>query len=60
MIEMMIESTSSSSNVHRVVDNNNNTYRNMVMDVMRINWGYDGQCSNHNKDDHNILFIKFN
>jgi len=34
MIEMIIESTSSSSNVDEVVDDNNNPYMNMVMDVI--------------------------
>jgi hypothetical protein len=34
MIERIIESTSSSSNVHEVVDDNNNPYMNMVMDVI--------------------------
>jgi hypothetical protein len=33
----MIGSTSSSSNVHEVVDKTNNSYRNMVMDTMRMN-----------------------
>jgi hypothetical protein len=36
MIERIIESTSSSSNVHEVVDDNNNPYMNMVMDVIGI------------------------
>jgi hypothetical protein len=36
MVERMIGSTSSSSNVYRVVDDNSNPYRNMVMDMMRI------------------------
>jgi hypothetical protein len=33
----MVGSTSSSSNVHEVIDDNSNPYRNMVMDVMRMN-----------------------
>jgi hypothetical protein len=36
----MVVLTSSSSNVHRVIDNNSNPYRNMVMDVMRMNQGH--------------------
>ena len=40
MVEMMVGSTSSSSNMHEVVDDNINPYRNMVMDAMRINQGY--------------------
>jgi len=44
MIEKVVMSTSSSNNVHGVVDDNNNPYRNMVMDVMRMNRCYVGQC----------------
>jgi hypothetical protein len=40
----MVGSTSSSSNVHEVVDDNNNPYKNMVMDAMRINQDYADQC----------------
>ena len=43
MVERMVESTSSATNVYGVVDNNNNPYRNMVMNVMRMNQGVD-QC----------------
>jgi hypothetical protein len=44
MVEKMVGSTSSSSNVHEVVDDNINPYRNMIMDAMRINQGYAAQC----------------
>jgi len=44
MIERIIGSTSSSSNVYEVVDNNNNPYKNMVMNAMRMNQGYVSQC----------------
>jgi len=37
MIEMIVKSTSSSSNVHEVEDDNSNSYKNMVMDAMRMN-----------------------
>ena len=37
MVKRMVGSTSSSNNVHRVVDDNSNSYRNMVMDAMRMN-----------------------
>ena len=40
----MVGSTFNSSNVHGVVDDNSNSYRNMVMDVMRMNHGYVSQC----------------
>jgi hypothetical protein len=29
--------------VHGVVDENNNSYKNMIMDVMRMNQGYSGK-----------------
>jgi hypothetical protein len=45
MIERMIGSTFSSSNVHGVVDDNNNPYRSMVIDAMRMNEGYANECS---------------
>ena len=37
MIERMVGSTSSASNVHGVETDNNNPYRTMVMDAIRIN-----------------------
>jgi hypothetical protein len=37
IVERMIGSTFSSSNVHEVVDDNSNPYRNIVMKMMRIN-----------------------
>jgi hypothetical protein len=40
----MVGLTSSSSNVNKVVDNNSNPYRNIVMDAMRMNQGCAGQC----------------
>jgi hypothetical protein len=45
MVERMVRSTSSASNVHRVVDDNSNPYRNMVMDAIRMNQGHTNQCS---------------
>jgi hypothetical protein len=43
MIENMVGSMFSSSYVHGVVDENNNSYKNMIMDVMRMNQGYSGK-----------------
>jgi hypothetical protein len=37
IVEMMIRSTSSASNVHGVVDDNSNPYRTMVMDTIGMN-----------------------
>jgi hypothetical protein len=38
----MVETTSSASNVHGVVDDNSNLYRTMIMDAMRMNQGHAG------------------
>ena len=40
----MVGSTFSASNVHRGIDDNSNPYRNMVINAMRMNQGYVGQC----------------
>jgi len=37
MVEMMVRSISSSSNVHEVIDDNNNPYKNMVIDAIKMN-----------------------
>jgi hypothetical protein len=42
----MVRSTSSTSNVHGVVDDNSYPYRNMVIDAMKMNQGHIGQMSN--------------
>jgi hypothetical protein len=43
MKQMMVESTYSASNVHGIVDDNSNPYRNMDMNAMRMNQGHTGQ-----------------
>jgi len=45
MIKRIVRPTSSSSNVHGVVDDNHNSYRNMVMDVMKMNQSYTDKFS---------------
>jgi len=45
MVEKMVGSTFSVSNVHGVVNDNSNPYRNIVMNAMRMNQGYAGQYS---------------
>jgi hypothetical protein len=45
MVERMIGSTSSASNVHGVVEDNSNPYRNMIMNAMRMNQSHVGQYS---------------
>ena len=42
IVEKMVRSTSTASNVYRVVDDNCNPCRTMVMDVMRMNQGHAG------------------
>ena len=44
MVERMVGSTSTSSNVYGVVDDTSNPYRNMVMDAMGMNHDHAGQC----------------
>jgi hypothetical protein len=44
MIERVVGSTFSGSNVHEVVNDNNNPYRNMVMDAIRMNEGNVSEC----------------
>ncbi|KAL9359855.1 hypothetical protein Peur_047978 [Populus x canadensis] len=45
MIERMSESTSSVSNMHVVVDDNNNPNKNMTMDTTRMNQGHAKQMA---------------
>jgi hypothetical protein len=40
----MVRSTSNSNNVHRVVDNNSNCYRSMIIDVMKTNQSDASEC----------------
>ena len=58
MVERMVGSTSSSSNMYGVVDDNSNPYSNMVMDVMRMNQGHVNQCSIID-EEHNIDEARF-
>jgi hypothetical protein len=50
MIKRIIGSTSSASNVYGIVDNNNNPYRTMVMDAMRMNQSHVDQFSIVNEE----------
>jgi hypothetical protein len=43
MVKKIVGPISSSSNVHDVVDDYNDLYRNMVMNAMRMNQGYTSQ-----------------
>jgi hypothetical protein len=44
MVEKVVESTSSSSNMHEVGNDNINPYKNMVMDAMRMSEGNVSEC----------------
>lgn len=44
-VAKMVGSTFSSCNVHEVVDANNNSYRNMIMDAMITNQSGANECS---------------
>jgi stress response protein YsnF len=44
MVERMVGSTSSASYVHGVKIDNNNPYRTMIMDAIRMNQGHVIQC----------------
>jgi len=62
MVEMIVGSISSFNNVHGVVDDNSNTYRNMVMDAMRKNYSYVSQCPIVDKEpnaDMTKFFLSF-
>jgi hypothetical protein len=45
MLDRIIRSTSSYRNINKIVDDNSNCYRIMVMDATRINHGYSGDDS---------------
>ena len=44
MVERVVGSTSSASNMHEVGNDNSNPYRNMVMDAMRMSEGNVSEC----------------
>ena len=45
LLERMIGSTSSSSNIYGFTDDNSNSYTSIVMDKIRMNHGYSGEGS---------------
>jgi len=45
MVEKIVGSTSSSSNVYEVVDDNSNRYKSIVMDSTGMNHGDTCECS---------------
>jgi hypothetical protein len=61
MLEKMVGSTSSSRNIYGFVNDNNNSYRSMVMDAMRMNRDYpgEGSCNIPLDEEPNINAAKF-
>jgi len=59
MLERVIKSTSSSNNMHRVVDDNSNYYKNMIMDAMQMNQGDVGECSIVNEEPNTTTTMFF-
>jgi hypothetical protein len=53
MLKIMVGSTSSSSNIYGVIDNNSNRYKSMVIDAIRMNHGYSSESS-HVDDEPNV------
>jgi len=47
--------------MHRVVDDNSNSYRNIVMDMTRMNQGHVSQCSIIDKEPNanTIMILSF-
>jgi hypothetical protein len=61
-LERIVGSTFISNNIHKVINDNNNCYRNMVMYAIRINHGYLGEClyiDEESNVDTNKFFISF-
>ena len=55
----MVGSPSSSSNVHGVINDNSNHYRNMVIDVMGMNQGHASQCLFVDKEPNTDMVMFF-
>jgi len=55
----MVGSPSSSSNVHGVINDNSNHYRNMVIDAMGMNQGHASQCLFVNKEPNADMVMFF-
>ena len=49
MVERVVGSTSIASNMHKVGNENNNPYMNIVMDAMRMRNGNVSECPNHRR-----------
>ena len=60
MVEGIVELTSNSKNVHELIDDNNNSYRNIVIDAITMNQGHPSQCpiidEEHNADVNKFFY----
>jgi hypothetical protein len=52
IIKKTVGSTSSSSNLYEVVDDNSSPYKSMMIDAIRINHGYLGESSHIDEEPH--------
>ena len=59
MLKRIIGSTSSSSNIYKVINDNRNYYKSMVIDAMKMNHGYSskGLCFNEEPNIKAIFFL---
>ena len=61
MLEMIVGSTLSSSNIHEFANDNSNSYKRMVMDVMIMNQDYsvEGSCIILLDEESNVYITRF-
>jgi hypothetical protein len=61
MLEMIVGSTLSSSNIHEFANDNSNSYKRMVMDVMIMNQDYsvEGSCIILLDEESNVYIVRF-
>jgi hypothetical protein len=50
MLKRIIGSASSYRNIYKVINDNSNYYKSMIIDVMRINYGYSSKCLCFNEE----------
>ena len=58
IVERMVGSTSSCSNMHEVVYDNSNPYRSMIIDAMRMNQSYASESSIDDEES-NVDVVSF-
>jgi hypothetical protein len=50
MLKRIIGLASSSSNIYKVINDNSNYYKSMIIDAMRINYDYSSKCLCFNEE----------